>query len=516
MKRTIAFLCAIVFLFSLALTGCGGNTPAENSKDIEQSKDDRSQEAVSASDDSVPEVSETSSQEENAYMDADGKYVNKKQLPFKEEWKERKEFRVLVYSNKIQTTYFSEEIESLYETTDDKIREAVDTRNKEIEDELGITVKAVAVDDVAAVMRNAISSECDFDAAMPFMSAVVAFAQDGNLFDLCDFEGYLDIYAPWWDQNANNSLSIANRIFFATGDISIMQRIGSGGVAFNKKLMGDYFPGLSMYELVDNGEWTIDKFYEMCKEVTHSLTDDGVMDENDFWGTIGAGAQLYYGSGETLCSKDTDDYPIVSIGNGNSRSIEVMQKVLGYISEKDTWTVSAYDFTDKSDIWGRTVRMFGEDQSLFYNFAFSALKKFRAYDVVYGILPIPKYSKDQDGYFSRCSNIAYGACIPLNVEKPEFSAYMLDRMAVGGKNYLTKAYYDSVLKGKDANTLDDERMLDIIFGNILYDIAHVYGISALNDLFSITQPDQFSQQLQTAIPMAESKIEELIERYESQ
>ncbi len=506
MRKLIAILCVFAMLFSLLLASCGSDKPAEDSKEESSVPADDS----SAADESKTEpVSETT---DDPYRDENGVYVNKNQLPFKEEWKDRKEFRVLVYNNNVQTTYFSEEIESLYETTDDKIREAVDMRNREIEDKYGITVKAVAVDNVVTSLRTSLAADPICDAAMPFMSGVVAFAEDGNLYDLCEFEGYLDIYAPWWDQNANESLSIAHKIYFSTGDISIMQRIVSNGIAFNKKLMANYYPDVNMYELVDSGEWTIDKLYEMSKAVTHQVEDDGVMDEHDFWGCLGGGAALYFGSGEMVMGKDANDYPIVTIGK-SERTVNVAQKALTYANEKGTWTVNVSDFSDQTDKWNKTVQMFGEDQVLFYCFAFSALKKFRPYDVTYGIVPIPKYETEQEGYYCRCSNLAYGVCIPENVENAEFSAYMLDLMAAGGKNYLTKAYYDATLKGKDMNTLDDERMLDIIFSGIHYDLAHVYNI--LDGVFSVSSPDQFVSNLQSILPAAESKIEEIIERYES-
>lgn len=509
MKKTLALICALVMLLSLLLAACGGDKPAEGSKE---------ESSVPAEDSSAADGSGTepvSESGEDRYLDENGKYVNKNQVAFRDEWKERKEFRVLVYSNNVQTTYFSEEIESFYETTDDKIREAVDTRNREIEDKYGITVKAVAVDDVASRLRDSLASDPVCDAAMPFMYAAAVFAQDGQLYNLCDFEGYLDIYAPWWDQNANESLSIANKIYFTTGDISIMQKIVSGGgLAFNKKLLDSYFPGLDIYELVDRGEWTFDKYYSMCKEVTHDLNDDGVMDENDFWGALSAGSNLYFSGGEPLCSKDPNDYPVINIGN-NERSIAIMQKALELLNDKRTWNITADEFTVQAGKWDTLVRIFGEGRALFAGALASAIKKYRKYDVVFGIVPAPKYDVEQDGYHGRCSNVAYGVCIPTNVEDPYFSAYMLDLLAVGGKNYLTKAYYEATLKGKDMDTAEDERMLDLVYSGVFYDISAVYRINELEDLLKLDQPDQFSQQLQSVLPIVEGKLEEIVERYEN-
>ena len=65
------------------------------------------------------------------------------------------------------------------------------------------------------------------------------------------------------------------------------------------------------------------------------------------------------------------------------------------------------------------------------------------------------------------------------------------------------------------NTADDERMLDIIYSGIYYDISNIYQITELEDLLKLEQPDMFSSELQKAIPIAEVRLEEIVERYEA-
>ena len=192
-----------------------------------------------------------------------------------------------------------------------------------------------------------------------------------------------------------------------------------------------------------------------------------------------------------------------------------MQKALELLNDKRTWNITADEFTVQAGKWDTLVRIFGEGRALFAGALASAIKKYRNYDVVFGIVPAPKYDVEQDGYHGRCSNVAYGVCIPTNVEDPYFSAYMLDLLAVGGKNYLTKAYYEATLKGKDMDTAEDERMLDLVYSGIFYDISAVYRINELEDLLKLDQPDQFSQQLQSVLPIVEGKLEEIVERYEN-
>lgn len=510
MKKTLALLLCVLMLVSVALASCGEETE-ESKENKDESKATDTSKADTSEESSAPVI------DDDPYRDETGKYVDKNiDKYFDPAWQDYGEFKVMVYSNEQQDTYFSEEIESLYDTTDDKIIEAVNLRNAEIEDKYGIKVKAVPVKSVPDEMRKLMASSNDvFDAAMPFMASAATFAQNGDLYDLTEFD-CIDFDAPWWDQNANESLSIAGRIFFTTGDLSIMQNIVSNGIAFNKKLLADNFPDVNLYELVRKGEWTIDKFYEMCKEFTRQGDDNEKMDENDIWGSMGGSDVLYFGSGETICGKDADDLPVLTIGSDNQRSIDVAQKVLGYLEEKGTWYVTVKEFTDRTDIWGRTVKIFGEDQALFDIFCFSALKKFRAYDVVYGIVPVPKYNEEQDRYFSKCvANSAYGVCIPLNVRDADFSAFMLELLAVGGKNYLSSAYKTAVLKGKDANTEDDEEMLGIIFDSIVYDPAIVYAFGDINNIFTTATSGTLISKLEELSGPVDEAINKIVEAYDS-
>ncbi len=506
--KAIACLLLCFVLISAILAGCADNGN-ENSS---------GQESVPAGSE-ASHTSEPVSTEDDPYRDEAGIYSAKHLPAFDDDWKSYEEFRVLVYSDESQKTYYSEEIEPLYDTTDQAIIDGVNTRNAWISDNYGITVRAIPVPDVLATVRAEMSAYSDmFDAAMPFMSACAVLSQEGVLYDLCEFSDYIDLDAPWWDDNATKSMSIGDRVYFTTGDMSIMQKIVSSGVAFNKTLLNDHFPGVDLYQIVDEGKWTLDRLYSMSKEITTQLVDDGVMDENDLWGCVDTGPSFFYGSGEQLVTKDADNKPMLSLGS-TQRSIDVAQKVLTISIETKTWLATVADWTDRSDIYGMIVKVFGEDRSLFMLFHFSAIKKLRPYDAQFGIIPAAKYDEEQDGYFTKCSAYsAYGTCLPLCVKDPEFSAYMCELMAIGGKNSISNAYYNVVLKGKDIKDEASERMLDLIFNNILYDPAIVYGFSGLNNIFTTLISKKSTDISSTLESMKDSinlAIDEVIDAYEN-
>jgi hypothetical protein len=312
-------------------------------------------------------------------------------------------------------------------------------------------------------------------------------------------------------------MSIGDKVFFTTGDISIMQKIVASGIAFNKSLMKSYFPDYDIYEEVENGTWTLDKLYSMCKTVTGSVVDDDVMDENDRWGILDTGPSFFYGCGEQLITKDADNYPILALG-ATERSINVAKKVLEMSNDTKTWMATVADWTDRTDIYGTIVKVFGENRALFMALHFSAVKKLRPYGVDFGIIPAAKYDENQDGYYTKCSAAySYGVCIPYSVKDPEYSAFMLELMSIGGKNYISNTYYNVILKNRDFKDEESEHMLDIIFSSIVYDPAVVYGFSGLNTILAdltAAKSTDITSKLDSIKDSVQQSIDDFIAAYE--
>lgn len=439
------------------------------------------------------------------------------------------EFRVCVYNNVVQGTYFSEEIEcDDYATTDNQLKDGVNNRNNRIYEKYGVVVKAYAVDDVAATVREDVSANTNqFDAAMPFMFSAVSMAQDGMLFDLHEFGDYIHLDAPWWDQKANESLSISNRLYFTTGDISIMQKIVSNTVLFNRSMYEQNLAGTygDMYDLVRDHKWTLDTMHEMGRAVTAELNGESGMQYEDQWGMVGANGALgyYVGGGYSLVDKSVDDIPQIAIGRDEA-SLSYAQKVLQTF-EADDWFFNTQSPSPTTignlSLWETAMAAFGDGRSLFYTAAFSAVKKLRNYEAsdYMGFLPLPLSDQTQDNYCTYANiSYAYGVCIPLTVPNPQFSAYMLEALACYAKDDITPAYYNSTLLDRDAQTDNNVDMLEnYIFNNVVYDPGILYGLGGLSgmlDSLMAEGSDTVASRLDSIRESAETAIEECVEAYE--
>ena len=498
MKKIILLLLCVLMVGSCLLVSC--NNPAD----------------TTSKPDSNTSVGEG--------MDENGKYVAN--LPaFSWDVKDATyaTFDVAVYSNEVQETYFSEDIGfGKYATTDEVIDNAVMERNNKVEQMTGVVVTPWYEKDVVTAIRDDIATGAgNYDMAMPFLSGAVALAQEGQLNALTDdnLAQYLYLSKPWWDQGATEAFSISNQVYFATGDITIMAKISTWAITFNKQMYDELFTDeKSLYELVEDGEWTFDKLISFAKTATQD-DGNGTWDYNDQWGLVSAFSDpynYYSAAGESVAAKDADDLPYITFDT--NRSVTVAQGILEEFSKLNEWHIYSNTLGTPS-IWVTSLDIFGEGRALFRTSVFSAIKKLRNYEdgIEFGIVPLPKYDLEQEEYYSPSGSGAYVAVIPVSAKDPEFSAYMTQLIACEAKNYLTPAYFETTLKSRDARDDESEKMLDeYIFSNLKFDVGLIYDFGGAGSMFSQLAQEgsaDITSKFDSIKDAVEAGIEETIENY---
>ena len=509
-RKLFALLLSLLLLVCPLLVACGTNGNTTDTSSADESSGGSGNGGESGG-------------EKSKYLDENGMYtlenMNMPQFNFTETT-----FTVCVYSSAVQTTYHSEEIEPIA-TTDDALAKGVRDRNGLIEEQYGVTVKAFAVDNVVETLQQDLSAgAATYDAAMPFMGDATALAQEGSFYDLYDFPDYIHLDAPWWDQEANKNLSLAGKLYMTTGDISIMQKVVSSCILFNKEMYAElcFETYGDMYQLVRDGKWTFDTMHEMGQMATMEIDGVDGMSYNDQWGMVGTNSigGMYIASGNKLIVKDHNDIPQISLGSTEA-SIRYAEKVLD-VYQDDSWFINTQkiekQWTERN-VWEAAMGAFGNKRSLFCGSAFSALKKLRNYeaDSIYGIVPLPKASVEQDKYYTPASvSMAYGICIPVNVPNPEFSAYMIEAVACGGKNFVTPAYYEVALKSRAAKDDGSEEMLDLIFGNVVYDLGSMYNFGGIDIFGGLIESNStaVASTLESIRPSVQDAIDAYVEAYD--
>ena len=373
------------------------------------------------------------------------------------------------------------------EETGDSINDAIYSRNVFVEEKYKIKIADIVDDPTDKAMdrpkaqkmiKNTIQAgDNAYDAAMLSGYAACALTTGGFLLDMNSMAP-LDLTKPWWDQKANRDLTIKDKMFYTTGDISNVVNEATYTILFNKKLVQEY--GLeSPYELVKRGEWTYDKLIEMGMQVSTDINGDGKFDFEDRYGAfiwddtmmgvvnaIGEKCAKINGKGE------------IELTLLNERMLTTFDKYIRFALDK------AHALMYQREDWSgdKTNVMFENDQGLFYLQIMELVVRLRAMELDFGVLPYPKFDAAQKDYYSTVSSWHSGfICVPKGQADISRTGAILEAMAAESMYTLKPAYYELALKGKLVRDADSEDMLDLIFDSKIYDAGWLYQIGGFNE-----------------------------------
>ncbi len=477
MKRTRLLAILFAALLTLSATACGSTQTTTQT------------ETASTADTAVEAVTET----EVTVALPDTKF-------------DSAEVMFLTSENKGYDWYSSYDIYAA-EMNGQLINDAVFTRNQMLEERLDVVIAETKREGAHQIARESlIAGDDQFHVVMPYINSTISLATEGLLTDLRTVE-WMDLDKPWWDQRANNNMIIANKLFFSTGDISILDNECTMVMFFNKDMVAEY--GLeSPYDLVKNMGWTIDKVKEMAQVVTNDADGNGKLDKADVWGmTVASNAPIsfYFGAGERIVVSDPEKELVLSIGN--SRSYDVFEKVMDLCLDEK---VIHADFNDAAP-------MFNEGRVLFTTFALVDINDLREAEFAFGILPYPMFDEAQGEYNNLISTgLVTTASIPYNCKDVTMTGAVLEAMAYYSMDTLTPAYYDNALKGRYVRDEESGDMLDIIFATRVYDLGFIFDWGGAGSLvtkrFQAKSTD-FASAVEGIQTKAETALTEALENF---
>jgi len=390
------------------------------------------------------------------------------------------DFRVLVRGE----AYIEWQSQDIFveEQNGEPVNDAVYMRNVYLEEKLNITISEVQENgDIAARARKSITSGSDdFDVVMANTSETSSLASQNYIYNLHNIP-YLDLTKPWWDQRSVAQFSMGGKLYFITGDLSIMANDATWIIMFNKDLLND-FQLDNPYDLVLGNKWTFDKMLEMMEVVAADVDGDGKMfHETDRYGFATHTSSyegFFFGSGSHIVSKDADDMPYLNMNT--ERLIGVIEKTHKLMANRDITL-------DISPIGLEPVKhlqpVFQRGGSLFFGEVVQCIIRLRAMEIDFGVLPFPKYDEMQEDYNHFIHLTASMVSIPLTNTELERTGIVLEAISSKSKYTLQPAYYEICLEGKFMRDNESVDMLDIIFATRNYDIGYVYSWGSLFSVF---------------------------------
>ena len=367
------------------------------------------------------------------------------------------------------------------------INSAVQARNDLIEEKYGIKIEhfvtARPANDIESFILNDMD---DYDIVSDAVHFMIVHTTDNWFWSLNDL---LDLNQPWWDQNAINQLTLSDKVFYVAGDAIFADDLMTAGILFNKTVYSERYESTygSMYEMVDNGTWTLDKLAEMAKDFAQPDENGNWMTEGAYYGVVTDGytGATMLTNGQGAVSAYKDEAGNIKLSGGDELSLKAFDSVYNLLNDT---TVSLYAEQFSPTDFGAPFNSFVSGHALFRVGYIDQLLGIMESEVTNkvnaGIVPIPKASEAQEDY--HCGINVYQSdvlAIPVsNNENLEATAYAMELMGYYsmpecqlGKDSVIYAFYEDTLKYQSITDDNDARMLDLISNSRIYDIGGAFN-----------------------------------------
>ena len=372
---------------------------------------------------------------------------------------------------------FSDELNS------DVVNDSIYNREKYVEERIGVELEPVYIDpqnggDYEKEIEKMIASDEDMYQLLGYTTfAFTRFVFNDYFNDLYDLE-YINLEKPWWSQTFNAEAEIMDGLYVTTGSLSLSLTRSLFAIFYNKTVAANNAednPELDdLYDIVESGDWTYDKMYELGSSV---YVDNNGNDEADEEDSFGLGFQRGIGIDFIWSSFDIS---ILSPDENGWFEIDIPTEKLYSSLERLTnllFNTNGCFVIGGGDGGLNTLSaMMASDNLIFMNNMLNAIETptLRNMQSDYGILPTPKYDEKQSGYYSYAHDSYISFAIPKTNLNPDIAAAALEAMASYAYRDTEPAYLDTALKGKYMSDPQSRRMLDLVVDGFKVDAAWIY------------------------------------------
>ena len=361
------------------------------------------------------------------------------------------------------------------DATGESVNDAIFYRNARIEEQFGVTLEFTGIkgnfsnqkDFVNQCVNSTQSGADAHDFFCGYSMTGATLMCEGVAQDLTQYE-IIEFDKPWWPNSLIDKATIKDGVYFASGDISTNFLYMMYLCVFNKDMYSDIYQldAKTLYNAVYDGEWTLDKFIELSTGVYVDTNGDVTASEGDRFGFVTN--NIHFDSFYTAA----DLYTVIPTDDGNQ--IKLSDDLF---SEKtqDLLTKLCTFIHDSGDCFKTNSQaIFAADQALFtIDRAQITSKKLTDTTFSYGILPVPKYDKAQEEYYT-CMAFPFTTYVLSTASThSEAAAATLELMAYQSYLNITPALFEEAMKLLYADQSDDSFMFDIIRETVVIDLGRL-------------------------------------------
>ena len=487
MKRILAFTLAVLLLSLSACSNAGGNTEEETAAAPGAEEIRPAAEEETAWIDTVP-----------ADLDFDGYSFN------------------IGWSTPDPNA--DECAPELDEVTGDIVGEAVHQRNLLAEDKLNIALTSRKVTDswtsVLTEMKGLmLAGDTTYDAYDIGTWFMFQASINGILHPLGELET-LDLEHDWWEHDLNEMIALDGKShYMANGMINYLDDYGVSCIYFNKFLCTDL--GLEHpYEMVRNGEWTLDRFLEYVDLSSADLDGNGVWDENDRYGLVENSGLL----NRFLPSFGTQVVSFDEAGDGTINQTEI------FYTQLDKMTNALLDpnykpvlLRDRALGYEKADTVFPGGRALFFGEMVRNITGFReSMEQDFGVLPYPKYTEEQPQYFASY-NTAWGTSygVPITNSELDRTGWILEVMGYCSMDTIYPATIEKNILTKTVRDEESSDMLRLLFEHKFYELGS-WGTSVYGKMceMAMSGKNNFASSIKSIVKINTKEFQEVKNYYD--
>ena len=369
------------------------------------------------------------------------------------------------------------------------VSDSVHERNVMVEEQLGVELEMYPADgdvQLNVVFNNDITSGLgEYDIISNGTFKAIIPAMEGRYVNLNELD-HINTDKHYWTQGYNDMVTFTDSEmqFLASGAMAISMFRYTFFTIYNKDLFTDYQLS-DLYEIVKQGEWTLDYQYSIAKDHYVDRDGDSKASAGDFYGFVTGNivsVDPYMVASDThMIIKDPDTGELVYNSDALPKLVDLCDKVQRLYNDESTYV---YDGGVDDGLGSATIiNHFADKNALMATTTFISMEKNfeRLGTLSYGIAPMPKFSSVQKNYYSYVQDqvSAFGiSTVVSNEARQEMCAAVLEAMAYHGYRLVRPAYYETVLSERYMQDPQSNEVLDLIFDSLYFDFS-----STCSDIF---------------------------------
>lgn len=371
------------------------------------------------------------------------------------------------------------------EVTGELVMDAVYTRTASVADRLNVNIvvqesSASSWQNYSEELNRVIMSGDDaWQIVFAQGNSTIESNRDNLFLNLADAP-YLDYDQPWWWNDAMDELSFDGKTRkYLVGDIALTNFIRAGSMYFNKNIYSESIGNPDdLYQLVLDGNWTVDKMTELSEQAYSDLNGNGVADHGDVYGFLlggGSYVQIFdYAFDVARYHRDENGYPVIEYDQQRAQTaVDKLYKLL-YETKGNAYSSSELDYS------------FFANRGTFF---FGSQLRAAIYDDLkgmsddYGIIPYPKLDEDQEDYENLLFNSSSLVCVPITCGNVDESCAVIEAMCAESYRSVIEVFYETALKTKYSRDSFSGQCIDIIRDvtskNLVYEYHGQFGAGTL-------------------------------------